>query len=155
VKRQVIGVFDAERARLIGEALIEAGMERVLTLHSKDGLDEVSNADETFIWELKREKKGTIKRSSMVIHPELFGYQRQSLEAIKGGDAAYNANILKGVLRGEHSPHRDAVVMNAALGFYVAGKCDAIPDGRALAEKSLDSGAAMKVLEQMRKVSNE
>lgn len=155
VKRQVIGVFDAERARLIGEGLVEAGMERVLTLHSKDGLDEVSNADETFIWELERMKNGSVKRTTGILHPELFGYPRRSLEDIKGSDAAANAKILMGILKGEKGAHREAVVMNAAVGFYVAGKCDAIPDGRALAEKSIDSGVALGVLDQMKKVSNE
>jgi anthranilate phosphoribosyltransferase len=155
VKRQVIGVFDAERARLIGEALVEAGMERVLTLHSKDGLDEISNADETFIWELKKDEKGTVQRTTGVLDPEVFGFKRRSLNEIKGSDAASNAQILLGILKGEKGAHREAVVMNAAVGFYVAGKCDAIPDGRPLAENSIDSGSAIKVLEKLRKVSNE
>jgi len=155
VRRQVIGVFDAERARLIGEALVEAGMERVVTLHSKDGLDEVSPADETFFWELKREKDGSVKRSTGVLGPELFGFPRRSLEEIQGGDAAQNAQALVGVLNGEKGPHREAVVMNAAVGFYVMGKCDAIPDGRALAEESIDSKSARRVLEALQKVSNE
>jgi anthranilate phosphoribosyltransferase len=44
--------------------------------------------------------------------------------------------------------------MNAAVGFYVAGKCDAIPDGRALAEESLDSQKALQALEILKKVSH-
>ncbi len=155
VKRQVIGVFDAERARLIGEALVEAGMERVLTLHSKDGLDEVSNADETFIWELEKLKDGSVKRTTGVLQPELFGFQRRSLDEIKGSDAAANAKILLGVLKGERGARREAVVMNASVGFYVAGQCDAIPDGRALAEASIDSGKALNALELLKKVSHE
>ncbi len=155
VRRQVIGVFDAERARVMGEALMEAGMDRVVTLHSKDGLDEVSNADETFFWELERMKDGTLKRSVGVLQPELFGLSRRSLDAIKGSDAPSNAKILIGILNGEKGPHRDAVVMNASVGFYVAGKCNAIPDGRALAEESIDSGKALIVLGRLKKVSNE
>lgn len=154
VKRQVIGVFDAERAKLIAEALVEAGTERVVTLHSKDGLDEISNAEETFFWELKREGHA-IQRSTGVLHPELFGYPRRSLDDIKGADAASNAKILLSVLNGEKTPHREAVVMNAAAGFYVAGKCDAIPDGRALAEESIDSKRALQTLETLKKVSNQ
>ncbi|HJT23173.1 MAG TPA: anthranilate phosphoribosyltransferase, partial [bacterium] len=153
VKRQVIGVFDEERARLIAEALIEAGTERVVTVHSKDGLDEVSNAEETFYWELKREN-GTVQRSTGVLHPELFGYKRRSLDDIRGADAVANAKILMAVLNGEKGPHREAVVMNAAVGFYVGGKCDAIPDGRALAEESIDSKKALQALETLKKVSN-
>ncbi len=153
VKRQVIGVFDAERARLIAEALVEAGTERVVTLHSKDGLDEVSNAEETFIWEIRKAGKD-VQRSTGVLHPELFGYPRRSLSDIKGSDASSNAKILLSVLNGEETPHREAVAMNAAVGFYVAGKCDAIPDGRALAEESIDSKKALKALETLKKVSN-
>lgn len=155
VKRQVIGVFDAERARLIGEAMVEAGTERVVTLHSKDGLDEVSNAEETFLWELKKEAGGAIQRSSLIIQPELFGYPRRSLADIKGADAVANAKIMMKVLNGEKGPYREAVVMNAAVGFYVAGKCDAIPDGRALAEESIDSKKALQVLEALKKASNQ
>lgn len=155
VKRQVIGVFDAERARQMGEALMEAGTERVVTLHSKDGLDEVSSADETFIWELKREGNGVVQRSTGVLHPELFGYPRRSLDELKGSDVAANAKILLEVLNGELGPRREAVIINAAVGFYVAGRCDAIPDGRALAEESIDSGLALSVLEKLKKVSNE
>ncbi len=153
VKRQVIGVFDAERARLIAEALVEAGTERVVTLHGKDGLDEVSNAEETFVWEIRKVGKD-VQRSTGVLHPELFGYPRHSLNDIKGSDAPSNAKILLSVLNGEKTPHREAVVMNAAAGFYVAGKCDAIPDGRALAEESIDSKKALKALETLKKVSN-
>lgn len=155
VKRQVIGVFDAERARLMAEALVEAGMQRVLTLHSKDGLDEVSNAEETFTWELERGADGSVKRTSGILHPELFGYPRRSLADLKGGDAPSNARILLSVLKGEKGPHREAVAMNAAVGFYVAGKCDAVPDGRALAEESIDSGKALQSLETLKKVSNQ
>ncbi len=154
VKRQVIGVFDAERAKLMAEALLEAGTERVVTLHSKDGLDEVSNAEETFFWELKKEGQ-TTQRSTGVISPEIFGYPRRRLEEIKGSDAPSNAKILLSILNGEKTPHREAVVMNAAVGFYVAGKCDAIPDGRALAEESIDSKKALQALETLKKVSNQ
>ncbi len=154
VKRQVIGVFDAERARIMAEALIKSGTERVITLHSRDGLDEVSCADETFIWEYKKDAAGTISRLSEVIQPEQFGFQRRPLETIQGGDAAANAKIILAVLNGEKNPFRESVVMNAAVGFYIAGKSPTILDGRALAETSIDSGKALQALKKLEEISH-
>ncbi len=153
VKRQVIGVYDPQRARLMAEALIQSGTQRVVTLHSKDGLDEVSCADETFLWEYRVDQGKGTSRVSEVIRPEYFGFKRRSLEEIKGLDAVTNAKIIMEVLEGAKGPYREAVVMNAAVGFYVADKCPQILDGRALAEESIDSGKALRALKKLQEVS--
>ena len=155
VKRQVIGVFDPQRARLMAEALVKSGTERVITLHSNDGLDEVSCADDTVIWEYKTGGTPNPQRSSEILRPEYFGFPRRSLEEIKGSDAPANAKIVLGVLNGEKSPFREAVVMNAAVGFYVADKCSTILDGKALAEESIDAQKALQALETLKKVSHQ
>jgi anthranilate phosphoribosyltransferase len=154
VKRQVIGVFDPQRARQMAEALIKSGTERVITLHSNDGLDEVSCADDTFIWEYRVDKPESLSRQSEVIKPEYFGFARHNLNEIKGSDSASNAKIIMGVLNGEKGAYREVVVMNAAVGFYVAGKCSAILEGRALAEESIDSGKALQALKKLAETSN-
>ena len=155
VKRQVIGVFDLEKARVMAEVLIQAGSERVVTLHSREGLDEVSCAGPTALFEAKRDPKGGVELKEMEVHPELFGLKRHDLGQIKGGDAASNARILTEILQGEKGPRRDAVVMNAAVGFYVAGKCATVKDGGALAEESLDSKNALQALKNLQKVSHQ
>jgi len=150
VKHQVIGVFDKEKAKLIPEVLIKAGSERVVALHSAEGLDEVSNAGPTTLFEAG--KDGVVRQSE--IDPETFGFKAGSLNDLLGSDAPANAKILMGILNGETGPKRDAAVMNAAVGFYVAGKAQDFKTGRALAEESIDSGKAAKALKTLAEVSH-
>jgi anthranilate phosphoribosyltransferase len=150
VRRQVIGVSDLSKVQLIAEALIRSGSERVITLNSLDGLDEVSCAEPTQINEWSVDGK----QNSYTISPNDFGFKRHELSEILGSDAQANAKIVMGVLRGEKGARREAVVMNAAVGFYVASKCKSITDGRQLAEDSIDSGKALAALKTLEKVSN-
>lgn len=151
VRRQVVGVFDPAKARLMAESLLKLGSAKVVTLHSEDGLDEVSCAAPTTLWE--GDPKGGIRESK--IRPEDFGYEPHPLETLKGGDAAVNAKIVQGVLEGEKGPRREAVVLNAALGFYLAGKCGSPAEGKKPAEDAIDSGKALKALETLKKVSHQ
>jgi anthranilate phosphoribosyltransferase len=152
VKRQVVGVFDSGKARLMAEALIAAGSTHVVTLHSRDELDEVSCADATDLFE---KRDGWKETESITIYPEIFGFVRKPIENLFGGDAAANARILRGILTGtETGMKRDAVIISAALGFYVAGKTQHVRDGIELARESLDSGKARAALEILVRVSN-
>jgi anthranilate phosphoribosyltransferase len=80
--------------------------------------------------------------------------KRSSLEALRGGGAAENAQALRALLKGEKSAYRDIVVLNAAAALMVAGRVNDILAGAALAQQLLDSGAARDKLEQLVKVSN-
>jgi anthranilate phosphoribosyltransferase len=159
VKRQVIGVFNNDKAKLVAEALTNSGKEsseRIIALHSEDGLDEVSCAVPTVLHERYFEQATDHKkRDTIKIKPEDFGFNRHDLETLKGADAATNAKIVMEILKGEKGPRREAVVMNAAVGFFVAGKCKAIKDGGTLAEESIDSGKALKALQTLEKVSHQ
>jgi anthranilate phosphoribosyltransferase len=150
VRRQVIGVSDLSKVQLIAEALIRSGSERVITLNSLDGLDEVSCAEPTQINEWSVDGK----QNSFTISPSDFAFKRHELSEILGSDANTNAKIVMGILRGEKGTRREAVVMNAAVGFYVAGKSSTIAEGRPLAEESIDSGKALAALKALEKVSN-
>jgi anthranilate phosphoribosyltransferase len=155
VKKQVIGVYDKAKAQLMGEVLVQAGSERVVTLHSQDGLDEVSCAAPTELYEYSSDPlRHPSKDGIRIIEPEQFGFENKPLEFIHGSDAAANAKILTDILEGQKGPYRDAVVMNAAVGFYVAGKCKRIPEGRPLAEESIDSKKALETLKKLVKLSH-
>jgi anthranilate phosphoribosyltransferase len=152
----VIGVFDPLKAKLMGEVLMKLGSERVLTLHSDDGLDEVSCAGDTQVFEYGNNPlRSPMGEGIRTINPESFGFKRKPLEEIKGSDAPSNAKILLGVLKREKGSYREAVVMNAAAGFYLADKCKSIEAGRAFAEESIDSGKALQSLETLVKVSQQ
>ena len=77
------------------------------------------------------------------VNPEELGIEAPPMGALRGGDAAENAKITRGVLEGEPGPRRDIVVLNAAAALWVAGGCADLASGMALAEQSLGSGAAL------------
>jgi anthranilate phosphoribosyltransferase len=149
VKRQLVGVFAKEWLEPYAEALRALGCERAMVVHGKDGLDELTTTGITHAVTLE---DGAIAQTEIV--PEDAGLKRSSLEALRGGGAAENAQALRALLKGEKSAYRDIVVLNAAAALMVAGRVNDILAGAALAQQLLDSGAARDKLEQLVKVSN-
>ncbi len=76
------------------------------------------------------------------------------MAAIIGGDAAYNAAALQGLLDGAQGAYRDIVMFNAAAGLIVAERCTALADGVAQAAASIDNGRAKAALEALRQESS-
>jgi anthranilate phosphoribosyltransferase len=145
VKRQVVGVYAQDKAKLMAEVLVKTGSERVITFHGSDGMDEVSSSETTVLFEGKKDQPFVVETT---IAPENFGLERHDLSELAGGDAAFNAKIIEGVLEGEKSARRDVVLMSAALGFYVAGRTDSLNEGVELAGRTVDEGNAYAVLER-------
>lgn len=143
---QVIGVPSVAAAELVAEALRMLGARRVFVVHGHDGLDEISTTGPTDVFEVAN---GVIQRH--VWTPGDFGVPQVELRDLIGGDAAYNASILRDVLEGQRGAPRDIVVVNAAAGLVAAGLARDLREGMAMAEKSIDSGAAMSKLEMLRK----
>jgi anthranilate phosphoribosyltransferase len=143
VTRQLIGVPNmaiAEKLAQVGKSL---GYEHLIIATSEDGLDEVSIAGKTYLYEVKKEK---ISRS--VIDSKVYGFD-YAANKIDGGDVEENAMILKNILDGEKGSKRDIVVINSAVALYVAGKVSTIVDGIHLAQQSIDTGKAREVLEKL------
>ena len=88
------------------------------------------------------------------VTPEAAGLKRVKPEALRGGDAAQNAEALLDVLKGKAGPFRDVSVLNAAAALIVAGKAKDLKEGAALAGKSIDSGEAEGRLDRLIAVSN-
>ena len=146
---QVAGVYRADYTELMARALGELGVERAFVVHGADGLDEISIGGETCVAELRH---GAVRSYTVV--PEDFGLRRAPLEAILGGDANQNAQIIRKVLGRsslghEHGPHRDIVRANAAAALVASGRATDWLDGVRLATESIDSGAANKRLEAL------
>jgi anthranilate phosphoribosyltransferase len=83
-----------------------------------------------------------------------IGLTNAPLEAIRGGDVAQNAAIAMSILNGNPGAPRDTVVLNAAAALYIAGVASTLQEGRELAEKSIDSGSARRVLDGLVTASN-
>ncbi len=121
-----------------------------MVVFGEDKLDEISVSSETKVCEFK---DGEFK--NYTICPEDFGIARCGKADIVGGTPEENAAITLAVLRGENGPRRDAVLMNAGAGLYIAGKADTPGEGIRLAAELIDSGRAMKKLKEFVARSNE
>ncbi|MCD6311811.1 MAG: anthranilate phosphoribosyltransferase, partial [Elusimicrobia bacterium] len=122
-------------------------MKRACVVHGLDTLDEVTITGPTLVGEVKN---GKVKVSE--IRPEDFGMASRHPKEIEGGSAAENAEMVFGVLKGDRGARRDIVVLNSALALVCGEKAKTIKEGIKLAEKSIDSGAALEKLNQLKKV---
>ena len=147
--RQIIGVFSPALVEPIAEVLRLLGSEHALVVHGNDGLDEITTTTTTLYAELK---DGAVTTGEL--KPEDVGLARATMDDLKGGNVDVNVGITRAVLSGEPGPRRDIAVLNAGAALMVGGKADTLKDGVALAEKSIDSGAAMKTLEKLVEMTN-
>jgi anthranilate phosphoribosyltransferase len=142
-KRQLIGVYDLGLTRTLAEVLSELRSEHVMVVAGTDGLDEISLTAPTKVAELK-----TGEILEYILNPQDLGFSLCTQADLKGGDAAVNAAIIRGVLEGKQGPALDIVLLNAGAALYVGGLAPDLKGGVALARKSVASGAAKRVLEQ-------
>jgi anthranilate phosphoribosyltransferase len=143
-QRQLIGAPSPEAAALMAEALSQLGVERAFIVHGHDGLDEVSTTAPTDVWEVT-----TGRVEKLLWTPSDFGVKRATLDALQGGDAARNAEIIQSVLAGEPGAARDIVLVNAAAGLFVADLAADLKSAFAKAAQAIDSTAASTTLENL------
>jgi anthranilate phosphoribosyltransferase len=150
VERQLVGVYARSLVEPLAAALGALGARRALVVHGEDGLDELTVTGASVAAELRDGRVDTFR-----IDPERYGVPRAAPEALRGGDAAENAAIVRAVLAGEPGPRRDVVILNAAAALRVAGVADDLAEGLARARHSLDSGAARERLAALVRASAE
>ncbi|MGB6876817.1 MAG: anthranilate phosphoribosyltransferase [Candidatus Acidiferrales bacterium] len=146
---QVVGVSAPHLTELLARALAQLGVRRAFVVHGDDGLDEISLSGETYVAELSN---GAIR--SYKVSPEDFGLRRAPRDAIAGGDAKHNAEIIhkilgRSLLYRAHTPHREIVLANASAALVAAGRAGNFKDGVRLASESIDSGAAREKLDSL------
>ena len=146
---QLLGVYDEYLVAPLTQVLINLGIRRGMVVYGQDKLDEISMSAPTTVYEIR---DGWYRSS--VITPEDFGFTRCAKEALRGGTPEENAEITRGILRGEKGPKRDAVLMNAGASLYIAGKADSMQEGILLAAELIDSGKAAETLDRFIEVSN-
>lgn len=148
VKRQIIGVPKIELAEKLAKVAANLNYEHLILVSSGDGLDEISLSGKTIGYEIKEKRIRKI-----VIDPKDYGFKYSASDRLKGGNAVFNASIIKLILSGEEGPKREVVLLNAAFALYVSGKAENLGEGKMLAQKSIDSGCAKRVLEKVIKLS--
>lgn len=148
-KHQVIGVFNPDLTEVFAQAMRIMGIESAMVVNARDGMDEISTASDTVVSEIK---DGKI--NNYIITPEEYGFKRTILDCLTGADAKVNAEITRDILSGSKGYRRDVVLFNAGATLYVGHKAKNIEEGIMMAEASIDSGNAMKKLDDLVEFSN-
>ncbi|MCS5721793.1 anthranilate phosphoribosyltransferase [Herbiconiux sp. CPCC 203407] len=154
-----VGVAHLDRVPLIVGVFQTRGA-TALVFRGDDGLDELTTTGHSHIWEVSR---GSVKEHDL--DPRDLGIARADIEQLKGGDAAYNADVVRRVVSGEQGPVRDMVLLNAAAGlvaFELASDptevdrtiVDRLREKMTIAAEAIDSGAAARKLEDWIAASN-
>jgi len=146
---QVLGVFNPNLTETIAGVLLNLNIERAMVLHGMDGMDEITITDETKVSEVKN---GDLINYWII--PEMYGINRVSKKYLSGGSAEENAEIIRSIFKGEKSPRRDVVVINAAAALYIGKASESIQEGIKMAGEIIDSGIALKKLETLSEYSS-
>jgi len=141
----LIGAYSPDAAKLMAEAFSGMAIERVFVIHGDPGWDEPTPVGP---FELYDVRPGRIERS--VRDPRDLGLQRCTADSLAGRDAAHNAAGLRAVFEGrDRGPHRDAIILNAALALELTGAVESAAVGVRAASDALDRGDGVRLLERL------
>lgn len=146
---QLLGVYDAALCQPLAQVLGNLGVRRAMVVYGLDGLDEMSLCGQTQVSELIDQRV-----SNYLLSPEDFGLTPCTMDDLRGGDAAVNAEIARDILAGGTGPKRDMVLINSAAALYIAGKADSLEASVEIAREMVDSGKAADKLAELVRVSN-
>ncbi len=141
---QLLGVYDEKLLEPLANVLIKLGVKNAMVIHGRDGLDEITTANETAVIELQ---DGQL--THYVLTPEQFGLPRSQSADLVGGTPAENAETTRDILTGKTGPQRDIVLLNAGSALHLAHPELSIQEGITLAAQTIDNGQANKELEQL------
>jgi anthranilate phosphoribosyltransferase len=147
-RRQLIGVYAPHLVPVLARTLAELGAVRAFVVHGDGGLDEISPCGPTLVAEVSN---GSVREFHLV--PEELGLSRGSIDELRGGDAAENAQLLRAVLEGEKGARRTAVLLNAGAALAASGVCATLAEAVKRAASAVDSGAARQRIDALVAVS--
>lgn len=141
----LLGAFNLETAKLMAETMAGLPIARAFVVHGAQGWDEATPIGPFVCFDVR---PGQVEQRER--DPAEFGLPRCSPEALKGGDAAYNADALRAVFAGvDQGPHRHALLLNAALVLELTGRAATPQAAVAQAAEAIDSGRANAVLRRL------
>ena len=142
----LIGAYSSEAAKLMAETLAGMPIQRAFVIHGDPGWDEATPVGP---FELYDVRPGQVEHS--LRDARELGMNRCSASELAGGDAAHNAAALRAVFEGrDRGPHRDAVVLNAALALELVGAVATTAAGVAKSQAAIENGDAARMLERLR-----
>jgi anthranilate phosphoribosyltransferase len=153
VRAQATGVADLRMAPILAGVLAERGSS-ALVFRGDDGLDELTTTATSQVWVVR---DGKVEQTAF--DPRDVGIEMVPIEALRGADAAHNADVARRLLAGETGPVRDAVLLNSAAALVALSPgrgtlTEQLAAGLEQAAQSLDSGAAAAALQRWVTASN-
>jgi anthranilate phosphoribosyltransferase len=148
-RRQLVGVSDRAMAPIMAGVFGATGSRHALIVHADDGLDELSVTSPTDVLEVRGDGSGAFGLREWRVDPQALGFSRATLADLRGGNAAFNAGVIRSVLEGERGARRDIGILNAAAALVVAGRVEDLESGLGLATESIDRGRAVAVLDAL------
>ncbi|AXU19656.1 anthranilate phosphoribosyltransferase [Novosphingobium sp. THN1] len=142
VRRQLVGIARPAYVPIYAEAIRRLGTVHSMVISGDEGLDELSLAGGNELAEVLGDEV-----SMRRVSPADIGLPLAPVDAIRGGDAAFNASALRALLQGEEGPYRNAVLFNAAAALIVAGEARDWHEGIEEAAEALDKGLANALLD--------
>lgn len=141
-RRQLVGIARPAYVSIYAEAIRRLGTDHSMVISGDEGLDELSLAGGNELAEVLGDEV-----SMRRVSPDDIGLPLAPVDAIRGGDAAFNAAALRALLQGEEGPYRNAVLFNAAAALIVAGEARDWHEGIEEAAEALDKGLANALLD--------
>jgi anthranilate phosphoribosyltransferase len=145
----IFGVFSPALVRTFAEALAQLGAARAFVVHGAHGIDELSPAGPNVVSEVV---DGTVR--DRVIDPRELGVERCDPAELAGGTPDENAATIRAIFAGGRGGKREAVLLNAAGAIAAGGHAADLREGLAVARETVDSGAALARLEELREFSH-
>ncbi len=139
----LLGVYDKRLLPIYADILIKSKIKRALVVHSC-GTDEISLLGKTDIIEVNGETK---KQYSIDVHD--FAMQHCELKDLQGDDAETNKNLILKALKGEPSPIRDTIILNAGAALYASMNAKSIQEGVAKAANQIKSGKVILFIDTL------
>ena len=146
----LLGVYSETLVNPLAQVLMSLGVKRGMVVYGTDNLDEISISAPTKVCEFR---DGYYR--DLLIRPEDFGLKSASKDEITGGTPEENAQMTRDILAGKITgAKRDIVLLNAGAALFCAGAAESIQDGVNLAAEMIDSGKALKKIDEMVEGSN-
>jgi len=146
VKRQIIGTFNNQTAKLLCDAGEELGYDKIKIICSANRYDEILLDDDTKVFEYDF-KSG---RNEYSLSHNDFKYQKINKNNLHSSNSKESAKMILDVLQNTSANGAFHVVAaNAALALKCAGYSDSLTDCVYAAEESIKSGAAINKLKSL------
>ncbi|MDD3027171.1 MAG: anthranilate phosphoribosyltransferase [Erysipelotrichaceae bacterium] len=148
-KTQIMGVYSEALVEPMAHVLANLGVKRGAVVFGQDGMDEISLSAKTTVMEIDH---GKFTRYE--INPADYGFKMAPKAAIVGGTPEDNARITLDVLSNKSGPHQDIVLLNAAMGFYLAGITPSYESGILYAREVIESKKPLEILDKFIATTN-